>query len=408
LFFSEQNCLEDNLVYSNVENGIWLWYSGNNALSRNILINNTYNFGVFGNNFDNFHNRIDLTNNVEGKPIYYIVGAKNEVFDDSKSVGALYLIDCVNVTVRNLDLSGNGQGIFCYNATGSHIQNLTASRNNYGVDLLSSHNNTIDNNYCEDNWVDIRLENSTSNTVKNNTLVSAEKGISLYEADSNHIEGNSIHNNTYGIRMSTSHSNQIFRNNFLLNIAQVDLVNSNQNIWDNGHEGNFWSDNSFSDSNRDGITDEAYAVAVVDRDRFPLSGLYHAFEVSYGTRRQEIGLMSNSTILDVAYDENDRAIVLTVEGSDETLGFCRARVPNSLVEPELDVIIDGGLADVTYSNYNVYDDGVCRFIYFEYRHSAHEIAIVNEFQLLSLGALLTALTIGLILFLRGNLENVNL
>lgn len=402
LFFSEQNRLEDNLVYSNIENGIWLWHSGRNTLRRNIMFNNTYGFGVFGNEFEDFNNSIDVTNSVEGKPIYYVVGGANEVFDDSKSIGALYLISCVNITVRNLDLTGNGQGVFCYNVTHSCIQNLTASRNNYGVDLLSSHNNSVSNNYCENNWVGIRLESSNTNTVKNNTLVAGEKGISLYEADTNRVEGNTIRNSAFGIRLSTSHSNQIYRNNFVQNIAQADLVSSNQNVWDDGYEGNFWSDSNVSDGDRDGIVDEEYIVAAVDRDHFPLSGFYHAFEVDFEADHQEVGVISNSTVLVVTFEEGGRAIVLTVDGSNETIGFCRVRVPHSLVEPELNVIIDGGLVDVLYANYSLFDDGVCRSIYFEYGHSAHEIVILYEFQWLSLWLLIGALTMSLLLFLKRN------
>jgi hypothetical protein len=74
-----------------------------------------------------------------------------------------------------------------------------------------------------------------------------------------------------------------------------------------------------------------------------------------------------------------------------------------LIEPELNVIIDGGLVDVAYANYSLFDDGVCRSIYFEYRHSAHEIVIIYEFQWLGLGLLIAALTISLLLFLKGNI-----
>lgn len=402
LFFSGQNHLENNVVYSNIESGIWLWHSGRNTLRRNTLFNNTYGFGVFGNSFEKFDNSIDLTNNVEGKPIYYVVGGVNEVFDDGESISALYLINCVNITVRNLNLTGNGQGVFCYNVTQSRIQNLTASRNNYGVDLLSSHNNTVSNNYCENNWVGIRLESSNTNTVTNNTLVAGEKGISLYEADSNRVEGNTIRNSVFGIRLSTSHSNRIYRNNFIQNIAQADLVRSNQNIWDDGHEGNFWSDNNVPDGDRDGVADEEYVVSAADRDRFPLSGLYHTFEVNFEADPQEVGVISNSTVLGLTFEKNSCAIVLTVEGSSETYGFCRVRVPHTLIEPELNVIIDDGLVDVTYANYSLLDDGVCRSIYFEYRHSTHEIVILYEFQRLGLWLLIATLTISLLFFSKSN------
>jgi parallel beta-helix repeat protein len=406
LLFSEQNHLEDNVVFSNTENGIWLWYSGHNTLRRNSMFNSTYSFGVFGNCFGNFDNSIDVTNNVEGKPIQYVVGCANEVFDDSKSISSLYLINCVNITVRNLNLTGNGQGVFCYNVTNSHIQNLTASRNNYGLDLLSSYNNTVSNNYCENNWVGIRLESSANNTVKSNTLVGGEKGISLYEADTNRVEGNNIRNSIFGIRLSTSHSNLVFRNNFIENVAQADLVSSNQNAWDDGYEGNFWSGNHVRDSDKDGIADDEYVVDAGDQDRFPLSGSYHGFEVNHEADYEEVGVISNSTVLGLAFEESDNAIVLTVNGSSEAFGFCRVRVPHTLIKPELNVIIDGGLVEVAHANYSLLDDGVYRWIYFEYEHSTREVVIVPEFHGLGPWLLIIVLTVSLILFLKGKRMNV--
>jgi len=377
LLYSGNNSLEDNMVYSSLESGIWLWHSGNNTLRRNMMFNNTFSFGIFGTDFEDFDNNIDASNKVEGKPIRYVVNGVNSVFDESEPTSALYLINCANVTARDLNLAGNGQGVFCYNVTGSLIQNLTASRNNYGIDLLYSNNNTIRDNLCEDNWVGIRLENSVNNTVENNTLVAGEKGISLYEASMNHLEGNTLRDSIFGIRLSTSHSNQILRNNFLQNTAQVDLVSSFQNVWDDGIEGNFWSDYQVPDGDRDGIADGEYLIDAENKDHKPLLGLYYGFEVE-SPIGQEVAVISNSTIRDLTFESPSRTLVLTVEGSSGTLGFCRLRVPHALIEPGLSVVIDGGLVEVAYANYSLRDDGVCSWIYFEYLHSVHEFVIIPE------------------------------
>jgi parallel beta-helix repeat protein len=400
LLFSEKNNLEDNIANSNLENGIWLWHSGNNTLRRNMMLNNTYSFGVFGNDFEHFDNDIDVTNKIEGKPIRYVIGDANRVFDAGESISALYLINCVNVTVRDFDLTGSGQGVFCYNLTDSRVENVTTSRNNYGIDLLGSRNNTLDSNHCEDNWVGIRLERSTNNTVKGNRLVAGEKGISLYEASLNRVEGNTFEGCMFGIRLSIAHSNQIYRNNFIRNIVQVDLVSSNQNVWDDGVEGNFWGNYLGSDTDRNGIADDEYLIDAENRDYYPLSGLFNGFEIKGEERLNEVTVISNSTVRELVFEDGNHTLILTVEGSNDTIGFCRVRVPHVLIEPELRVVIDDGLTEVTYANYSLFDDGVYRWIYFEYRHSAHEIVILTEFQGLSLWLLLAVLTTGLILFLK--------
>lgn len=406
LFFSSQNRLADNLVYSNTENGMWLWHSSRNTLSRNTLFNNTYGFGVFGNDFEDFNNSVDVTNSIEGKPIYYLVGGHGEVFDDSKPVSALYLIDCVNITIRNLNLSGNGQGVFFYNVTNSCIQNLTASRNNYGIDLLSSHNDTLSNNYCESNWVGIRLEGSTNITVKRNMLVAGEKGISLYESSFNRVEGNTFENCMFGIRLSTAHSNMIFRNNFIENTAQVDLVSSNQNVWDDGVEGNFWSTQSSPDTDRDGIADDAYVIDAENSDQHPLFGFFSCFQIRTETSVNEVTVISNSTIRELVFENRNHTLILTVEGVNGTNGFCRVRIPHALIEPEVKVIIDDGSVEVAYANYSLFDDSAHREIYFEYGHSTHKIVIIPELQGLNLLLLLTVLIAGLLLF--SNLRRVRI
>jgi hypothetical protein len=54
-------------------------------------------------------------------------------------------------------------------------------------------------------------------------------------------------------------------------------------------------------------------------------------------------------------------------------------VPNSVVESEIEVIIDEGLTPVLYANYSLHSDGTNTWIYFAYSHSTHEITIIPEF-----------------------------
>ncbi len=42
--------------------------------------------------------------------------------------------------------------------------------------------------------------------------------------------------------------------------------------WDNGREGNFWSDYNGTDSNHDGIGDTPYTIDILNQDRYPLDG----------------------------------------------------------------------------------------------------------------------------------------
>jgi len=206
-----------------------------------------------------------------------------------------------------------------------------------------------------------------------------EKGISLYEAHNNSLRGNNVVNSLYGIRFYSSHFNEVYHNNLIENAEQVDLIISYQNVWDNGFEGNFWSNYVGSDINRDGLGDIHQIIDDDNRDHFPLFGAFCNFTVYYEKGFHDVTVISNSTILNFFFGANNNTIRLTVNGTDETYGFCRISIPHILVEPEITVIIDGGSAEVLHSNFTLQDDGFRRWIYFMYQHSTHEIVIVPEF-----------------------------
>jgi len=379
LFFSKGNVVERNVVSSSHENGVLLWYSGNNVLEENEISNNSYNFGVFGGSFSDFNNVIDTSNTVDEKPIQYLIGVEDEVFDNQTETGVLYLINSINVTVRNLNLMKNGHAVFCYNMTKSVIENVTTSGNSYGIYLQDSSGNFVRNSDCFEDWVGICLQDSDYNVVESNTVGNCEKGISLYEADNNNLIGNTVFNNFYGIRFFSSHLNEISHNNLVENSEQVSLYFSHQNTWDNGFEGNFWSDYVGPDTNRDGLGDINQTIDNANKDHYPLLGAFSNFSVHYEGDFYDVTVISNSSVLSFAFEDADNTIRLTVNGTYETYGFCRISIPRALVESEISVIIDDGFTEVLYPNYTLRDDGFYRWIYFAYQHSAHEILIIPEF-----------------------------
>jgi parallel beta-helix repeat protein len=79
--------------------GISLDFSINSMLTNNSMNGNGYNFQLAGSSISHFNNQIDTTNLVDGKPIYYIKGAANTVYDSSTNAGTYFCINCVNVTL---------------------------------------------------------------------------------------------------------------------------------------------------------------------------------------------------------------------------------------------------------------------------------------------------------------------
>jgi len=393
LFFSAGNTLEDNVVCSNREDGVWLWHSGSNFLKNNRIINNSYNFGVFGSGFSDYNNAIDFSNLINDKPIYYMINVENQVFDESTKASTFYLINCRNITVLGLNFSGNGHGVFCYNVTHSCIENITAMHNNYGVYFQDSTNNTVADNLCFDNWVGLCLERSVDSIIENNVVRGGEKGISLYQADNNTLEANTVSEAEFGVRLFSSSYNRIFHNNLVDNYEQADLISSFQNVWDNGYEGNFWSNYTGFDIDADGLGDEAQYIDGANVDHYPLMGLFTRCNVHLLIESNDFDVISNSTLLSFAYEATNSTIKLRLNSSDGTFGFCRVRVPHSLVNPEITVTVDDGMVQVLNANYSLRDDGSSRWVYFAYEHSTREALIVEEsWHALVLLCMLTSLS----------------
>jgi hypothetical protein len=65
----------------------------------------------------------------------------------------------------------------------------------------------------------------------------------------------------------------IYYNNFMNNYTQVDVSGATA-FWDNGSEGNYWSDYNGTDNNQDEIGDTPYIIDENNTDHYPLMAQY--------------------------------------------------------------------------------------------------------------------------------------
>lgn len=191
--YGVKHCNISNNNISNNKRGIYLDSSSNNILTNNTMSNNQYNFGIWGMGLSQFTQNIDTSNTVNGKPIQYLMNKKDLVIDSSWDVGYLGIVNCTNITIKDLTLTNNDQGVLFAYSSNSRIENIDALNNRGGISLLhSSNNNIITNNNISGNHAGIGLFGSSNNTIMNNIASNVHEGIGLAYSSSNNITNNTI------------------------------------------------------------------------------------------------------------------------------------------------------------------------------------------------------------------------
>jgi hypothetical protein len=92
-------------------------------------------------------------------------------------------------------------------------------------------------------------------------------------SSNNSIFENDIANNANGLFLDHSSYNYICHNNFVNNTKQAYIETTSSgyaNFWDNGTEGNYWSDHAGVDLNGDHVGDIPYVIDENNQDHYPL------------------------------------------------------------------------------------------------------------------------------------------
>jgi parallel beta-helix repeat protein len=93
---------------------------------------------------------------------------------------------------------------------------------------------------------------SNDNTIELNEFTYGLAGLHTIEAHNNTIRGNTIEKNEYGLFIAKD--NSIYHNTIINNTHQV-YAYGGGGKWDNGFQGNYWSDYNGSDLNGDDVGD---------------------------------------------------------------------------------------------------------------------------------------------------------
>jgi parallel beta-helix repeat protein len=206
-----------------------------------------------------------------GDTIYVYNGTYNEHVIVNKTV------TLIGENKSTTIIDGNGTGIVVLsNASNVEIREFTIQNGGdflYSGVLLGrrSIGNTIRGNIIRNNFYGITLIGTNGCSIINNLIMNCSRaGIQIKDSNNNSIHGNTIVNNLWGAELlvESAINNTFYHNNFIDNLYQVQSFALNTN-WDNGTEGNYWSDYTGEDLDSDGIGDTPYTI-LFGTDNHPL------------------------------------------------------------------------------------------------------------------------------------------
>jgi len=213
---------------------------------------------------------------------------------------AVDLADSRGCVIEDNLIENNLVGVSVYGSSSGNTVSGNVLRNNErSIELIDASDNTVsDNNITGALVSGISLDVSSGNTVSENRisdLVDGMGALMLWKSSNNVISrnilfggnpmlmiecsGNTLYENSvidseYGLVVGASSSNSIY-GNYFINVTQQVLDTDeagqlSENSWDNGKEGNYWSNYNGTDSNGDGIGDSPYVLYENNQDNYPL------------------------------------------------------------------------------------------------------------------------------------------
>lgn len=308
ILVSSFNTITNCEVHNNRHYGLYLTSAGGtttgNKLRNNTIYGHAWDFVVAVSVLSDADNDIDTSNLVNGKPVYYIRGLRNQTYDETYNIGFLGLVSCTNITVKNLDV----YGILLANVTHSTITNVNTHNSRFGITAPWLSNSSITNCNIYNNAYGMAITYAYNNIITNcSTYNNSNYGINIGASFYNNVTNCSTYDNNIGYSFSstskfnrivncsifyntntgisintlaTGNSNRIYHNNLVNN--KKNASDAKTNFWNDSYPsgGNYWGDYTGVDlysgpgqniTGSDGIGDIPYNIpGGSNKDKYPL------------------------------------------------------------------------------------------------------------------------------------------
>jgi len=253
------NC-DDVLVYNNS-----LWTNGN--------------YGIYGDTLTRANITENIVNDSALYDMYMLEIIDSEIshndfpFSPSTSMIVIqsYYIDIFG---NDIDYVGDGvgSGIFLFQDWYCNVYQNDLFDSAYGIELGDTFYSVVEDNTVSHSYFGIYLHTADFNDIRWNSVDNNSYGIVVKNCDDNEFTNNTLVENYAGLHHESSDS-AIMHNNFIDNEHQA--WDNSQGYWDGDIEmgGNYWSDYTGMDLDRDGYGDDPYYINFTSNavDRYPLT-----------------------------------------------------------------------------------------------------------------------------------------